>query len=122
MVQTLIEATGSNRSSEARDGKARGRAFITLLFAVIALFLLLALLVGTSAYRAANDVRSSSDNTRLGLSLIANSIRATDGTDAVGVADVRSSTFDFTYTDGLLTVHTDQGSTSVALRSVRGGA
>ena len=167
MVQTLIQATGSNRSSEARDGKARGRAFITLLFAVIALFLLLALLVGTSAYRAANDVRSSSDNTRLGLSLIANSIRATD---AVGVADgpeglalvltehlgngdyetrlyayqgaiveeytragtaftpekareiVRSSTFDFTYTDGLLTVHTDQGSTSVALRSVRGGA
>ena len=87
MVQTLIQATGSNRSSEARDGKARGRAFITLLFAVIALFLLLALLVGTSAYRAANDVRSSSDNTRLGLSLIANSIRATDGTDAVGVAD-----------------------------------
>lgn len=49
MVQTLIQATGSNRSSEARDGKARGRAFITLLFAVIALFLLLALLVGTSA-------------------------------------------------------------------------
>ena len=88
MVQTLIQATGSNRSSEARDGKARGRAFITLLFAVIALFLLLALLVGTSAYRAANDVRSSSDNTRLGLSLIANSIRATDGTErAVGVAD-----------------------------------
>lgn len=80
MVQTLIQATGSNRSSEARDGKAGGRAFITLLFAVIALFLLLALLVGTSAYRAANDVRSSSDNTRLGLSLIANSIRATDGT------------------------------------------
>ena len=164
MVQTLIQATGSNRSSEARDGKARGRAFITLLFAVIALFLLLALLVGTSAYRAANDVRSSSDNTRLGLSLIANSIRATgvaDGpeglalvlTEHLGNGDyetrlyayqgaiveeytragtaftpekareiVRSSTFDFTYTDGLLTVHTDQGSTSVALRSVRGGA
>ncbi|MFQ9181306.1 MAG: hypothetical protein ACLR3C_16525 [Eggerthella lenta] len=45
MVQTLIQATGFNRSSEARDGKARGRAFITLLFAVIALSLLLALLV-----------------------------------------------------------------------------
>ena len=53
MVQTLIQATGSNRSSEARDGKARGRAFITLLFAVIALFLLLALLVGTSSERCA---------------------------------------------------------------------
>ena len=169
MVQTLIRATGSNRSAEARGGKVRGRMFITLLFAVIALFLLIALLVGTSAYRAVNDVRSSSDNTRLGLSLIANSIRATDETDAVGVADgpegralvltehlengdyetrlyayegaiveeytragaaftpekaresVASNTFDYTYADGLLTVHTEQGSTSVALRSVRGG-
>lgn len=170
MVQTLIRATGSNRSVEARGGKARGRAFITLLFAVIALFLLIALLVGTSAYRAVNDVRSNADNTRLGLSLIANSISAADETDAVGVAEgpegpalvltehlengdyetrlyayqgavveeytragtaftpekareiVASSTFDFAYADGLLTVHTDQGSTSVALRSVRGGA
>ena len=122
---------------------------------VIALFLLLALLVGTSAYRAANDVRSSSDNTRLGLSLIANSIRPprdrrrrrgrrsrragarADRTPGNGDYEtrlyayqgaiveeytragtaftpekareiVRSSTFDFTYTDGLLTVHTDQ--------------
>lgn len=167
MVQTLIRATGSNRSAEARSGKARGRAFITLLFAVIAFFLLIALLVGTSAYRAANDVRASSDTARLGLSLIANSIRTADGTDAVGVADgpeglalvltehlangdyetrlyayqgsiveeytragaaftpekareiVASSTFEFTYIDDLLTVNTDQGSTSVALRSVR---
>ena len=153
MVQTLIQATGSNRSSEARDGKARGRAFITLLFAVIALFLLLALLVGTSAYRAANDVRSSSDNTRLvgvadgpeGLALVLTEhlgngdyetrLYAYQGAiveeyTRAGTAFtpekareiVRSSTFDFTYTDGLLTVHTDQGSTSVALRSVRGGA
>ena len=145
MVQTLIQATGSNRSSEARDGKARGRAFITLLFAVIALFLLLALLVGTSAYRAANDVRSSSDNTRLGLALVLTEhlgngdyetrLYAYQGAiveeyTRAGTAFtpekareiVRSSTFDFTYTDGLLTVHTDQGFTSVALRSVRGGA
>lgn len=169
MVQTLIRATGANRSAEARGGKARGRAFITLLFAVIALFLLLALLAGMSAYRAVNDVRSASDDTRLGLSLIANSIRSADGIDAVGVADgpeglalvlterleagdyetrlyayqgavmeeyaragtgfnpgkareiVSSELFDFSYSDGLLTVRTDQGSTSVALRSVRGG-
>lgn len=171
MTQTLIRATGASaHRAEMRAGKARGRAFVTLLFAVIALFLLIALLVGTSAYRSVNDVRTSSNDTRLGLSLIANSIRANDETDAVGVAEgpegralvlsehlengdyetrlyayqgaiveeytragaaftpekarevVASATFDFAYEDGLLTVFTDQGSTSVALRSVRGGA
>ena len=35
---------------------------------------------------------------------------------------VASEKFDFTYENGLLTVYTDQGSTSVALRSVRGGS
>ena len=35
---------------------------------------------------------------------------------------VASERFDFTYENSLLTVHTDQGSTSVALRSVRGGS
>ena len=54
MVQTLIQATGSNRSSEARDGKARGRAFITLLFAVIALFLLF-LYAGTRIAQSSPD-------------------------------------------------------------------
>ena len=138
MVQTLIQATGSNRSSEARDGKARGRAFITLLFAVIALFLLLALLVGTSAYRAANDVPeglalvltehlgNGDYETRLYAyqgAIVEEYTRAgTAFTPEKAREIVRSSTFDFTYTDGLLTVHTDQGSTSVALRSVRGGA
>lgn len=170
MTQTLIRATSISHNAEARSGKARGRLFITLLFAVIALFLLIALLVGTSAYRSVNEVRSAANDTRLGLSLIANAIRANDATDAVGVAPgpegralvlseylengdyetrlyayegsiveeyaragtaftpekarvvVTSSTFDFTYDEGLLTVFTDQGSTSIALRSVRGGA
>lgn len=35
---------------------------------------------------------------------------------------VKSKRFDFAYENGLLTVYTDQGSTSVALRSVRGGS
>ncbi len=33
-----------------------------------------------------------------------------------------SETFDFGYENGLLTIHTDTGDTSIALRSVRGGA
>lgn len=171
-VHTLITAadpTGQARG-HAQAGRTRGRLFVTLLFAFILVFLLLALLAGMSAYRSANDVRAAADNTRLGLALIANSIRANDATDAVGVAEgpegralvlterlengtyetrlyayqgfiveeyaradapytpekarevVASEQFDFSYADGLLTVYTDQGETSVALRSVRGGA
>lgn len=127
--------------------------------------------MGTSAYRAANDVRSSSDNTRLGL-VVDRELHPEppDGTDAVGVADgpeglalvlteplgngdyetrlyayqgaiveeyTRAGTaftpekargdrevfhLRLTYTDGLLHRAHRQGSTSVALRSVRGGA
>ena len=168
MVTKLIRASAPARASRTPSG-GKGHAFTTLLFAVVVLFLLIALMVGTSAYRAVNDVRSSTDESRLGLSLIANSIRMNDATDAVGVADgpeglalvlterlesgdyetriyayrgaiveeyaradaaftpekareiVRSDRFDFSYEDGLLTVSTDQGSTAVALRSVRGG-
>lgn len=168
MVTKLIQASAPGRASR-KAGGGNGHAFTTLLFAVVVLFLLIALMVGTSAYRAVNDVRSSTDESRLGLSLIANSIRMNDETDAVGVADgpeglalvlterldsgdyetriyswrgsiveeyaradaaftpekareiVRSERFEFVYEKGLLTVTTDQGSTSVALRSVKGG-
>ena len=170
LVHTMIDVTKRERAATAKTGDKAGRLFVTLLFAVILLFLLVALLAGMSAYRSANDVRSATDETRLGLALVANSIRMNDSTDAVGVADgpegralvltehldggdyetriyayrgsiveeytradsafaperareiVSSATFDFAYADGLLTVYTDQGSTSVALRSVRGGS
>lgn len=167
MMQALIRTAESKQSARAGGANRSGRLFITVLFAVLALFLLAALLVGTSVYRAANDARQDADEMRLGLSLIANSIRMNDATDAVGVADgpeglalvltehldngdfetrlyayqgsvveeytrpdapfaperareiVASDRFEFTYADGLLTVYTDQGSASVALRSVR---
>ena len=170
MVQTLVRAAEPGAASRAREKRGSGRAFITLLFATVALFLLIALLVGMNAYREVNDVGDCSDETRLGLSLVGNSIRMNDATDAVGVAEgpegralvltehlengdyetrlyayqgsivqeyaradaaytpekareiVASEKFDFTYENGLLTVYTDQGSTSVALRSVRGGS
>ena len=169
ITQTIVQ-TARFEQAPSRTTSGRGRVFITILFAVLALFMLIALLVGTNTYRAVNNVRSSSDETRLGLSLITNSIRMNDATDAVGVAEgpeglalvlteqldsgnyetrlyryqgsiveeyarsdsaftpqkarqiVASERFDFTYENGLLTVHTDQGSTSVALRSVRGGS
>ncbi len=169
IAQTLVRVTQVKQTSNGTTS-SRGRVFVTLLFAVLALFMLIALLVSTNTYRAVNNVRSSSDETRLGLSLITNSIRMNDATDAVGVANgpeglalvlteqldsgnyetrlyhyqgsiveeyarsdaaftpekarqiVASERFDFTYENGLLTVHTDQGSTSVALRSVRGGS
>ncbi|WP_165249100.1 DUF4860 domain-containing protein [Adlercreutzia sp. ZJ141] len=154
----------------SHDRERGGRMFTTLLFAVITLFLLAAFLVGVNAYQSANSMRANADEMRLGLSLLSNSVRTNDVTDAVGVAEgpegpalvlsehvdagdyetrlylyqgnvveeyaragsaftperaremVASESFDFTYENGLLTIYTDQGSTCIALRSVRGGA
>lgn len=162
--------TGRTTNFNANDRGRGGRLFTTLLFAVITLFLLAAFLVGVNAYRSANDMRTDADEMRLGLSLLANSVRTNDVTDAVGVTEgpegpalvlsehveagdyetrlylyqgsvveeyaragsaftperarevVASERFEFTYENGLLTIYTDQGSTCVALRSVRGGA
>lgn len=159
----------TNAYSYSDQGRG-GRFFTTLLFAVVTLFLMVAFLVGMSAYHSTDTMRTDADKMRLGLSLISNSIRTNDMTDAVGVAQgpegpalvltehadngtyetrlylyqgnvmeeysrahtsftpdrarevVASESFDFEYKNGLLTIYTDQGSTSVALRSVRGGA
>ena len=86
IAQTLVRVTQVKQTSNGTTS-SRGRVFVTLLFAVLALFMLIALLVSTNTYRAVNNVRSSSDETRLGLSLITNSIRMNDATDAVGVAN-----------------------------------
>lgn len=158
------------RTSRSTTSHGSDRLFAVSLFAVVVLFLLISLLIGSSAYRAVEQVRHDTDETRLGLSLIANSIHMNDAMDAVGVgkgpegpalvlterleagefetrfyayrgfiveeyarADssfnperarevVASTRFDFTCENDLLTVHTDQGTTSVALRSDQGGA
>lgn len=153
--------------------KSRGNSehlFVVTLFVTIVLFLLIALMVGTSLYQTINNERADGDEDRLGLALITNSVRMNDATDAVGSAQgpegralvltetleggsayetriyrfcgkivqeyataqapytpekareiVASDTFEFTYHNNLLTIETDQGSSAVALRSVRGG-
>lgn len=61
-----------------------GRVFTALLFALFILALLIAIMVGTSLYRALVDVRDQADTSRLATGLIANSVRAADAVDAVG--------------------------------------
>lgn len=169
-IGALLEAMKVGRRPRSGLGGHNGRLFITVLFAVIGLFLLFALLMGTNAYRATNGIREATDEMRLSLSLIANSVRMNDATNALRTAEgpegpvlvlterlntgdfetrlysyqgsiveeyaragssldpqraravVASEKFDFAYANGLLTVYTDQGSTSVALRSLQGGA
>lgn len=163
---------GGRVASDLNEVKApfSGRVFIVLLFGIIVLFLFIMLLFGVNIYDSTNKSRLENDDRRLGLSLIANSIRMNDVTDAVGVGQgpegrslvltetidgvdyetriytyegkivqeyamaqtpytptrtreiVESSVFEFEYSNGLLTVRTDQGETSVAFRSVRKGA
>lgn len=86
-VTTFVETAEAQQRLRPRSTGRSGRVFVTLLFAVLALFLLVALLTGMNVYRAANDVRTASDESRLGLSLIANSLRMNDQAQAVGFAD-----------------------------------
>lgn len=166
-IQVMNE--GGRINTEGADEKKplSGRVFIVLLFGLIIVFLFVMLLFGVRTYDSTNNSRIASDERRLGLSLIANSIRINDVVDAVGIGVgpegeslvltesiegqtyetriytyqgkivqeytlaqsaytpdrareiVNSSMFEFDYSDGLLTVRTDQGETSVAFRSVR---
>lgn len=78
-----MAATFSNK--EKRDGNSS--VFTALLFAFVVFFLLVTLLTGISVYRAINDARVGNDDTRLALSLIANSVKMNDSSSAVGVGN-----------------------------------
>lgn len=71
--------------SHEKTKKEQGRIFTVLLFAFVVIFLLALLAVGVQAYSAINDSREQSDDSRLGLSLIANNIRMNDRIGAIGV-------------------------------------
>lgn len=160
-----------NRLKQYEEPRRHNTAVIfeVLLFLVIVGLLLIALAAGVNVYKTISDQRQSDEQDRIGLTLIANSVRMTDAIDAVGVGAgpegqalvlseylesgtyetriyeyqgniveeyavsgtaytpgratqlASSSTFSFSYSKGLLTVNTDQGSTQIALRSVREG-
>lgn len=78
-------STGAFAASRRSGRRVFGRVFTALLFALFVVTLLMALLVGTGVYRTLYDVRTDANETRLGLNLIANSVRANDAVDAVAV-------------------------------------
>ncbi len=144
--------------------------FQVLLFLVVIALLLATLVAGTHVYQVVSQQRQADNEQRVGVSLIANSVRMTDAIDSVGVGQgpegqalvlterldtgnyetriyeyqgniveeyakagtaytpakasqlAENEYFSFSYSDGLLTVNTDEGSANIALRSVRSGA
>lgn len=168
---TLMEALMSTRRvrEATQESKDTGKLFALLLFALFVAALLMAIVAGTGIYRSLSQMQSSAGDARLGLNLVANSVRANDAAGSVAVGSgpegralvlvenldsgsyetriylyqgsiveeyalasaaytpakatkiVDSSTFDFTYSSGILTVTCDQGSVDIALRSVQGG-
>ncbi|MCI8468908.1 MAG: DUF4860 domain-containing protein [Eggerthellaceae bacterium] len=169
-----MDAVQGGLTSAIERGSGRtheyGRVFTALLFALFVITLLLAIMAGTRVYSALSDMRTQTDDDRLAMGLLVNSVRADDAIDAVSVGAgpegpalvlterlnsgsyetriylyqgqvvqeysvagtpytpdkatpvVRTDTFTFTYSDGLLSIVTDEGTADVALRSVRGGA
>lgn len=158
------------QEEDLKKNRGSGRIFTGILFAVILLFLFLALLFSVTTYQVVDSSRLSNDEHRLALSLVANSVRINDVAGAVGVGSgpegdslvltehidgaayetriyslngsivqeyaladapytpdrarevVTSETFEFYYAHGLLTIITDQGDVSVALRSQEGSS
>lgn len=82
----ITKALSQAPFSEAKRSQAAGSSghmFTALLFALFVIALLLAIVAGTNVYRNLNDVRSGADEARLGLTLLANNVRANDAADAI---------------------------------------
>lgn len=77
------KAYGGNPRRRERDF---GRVFTSILFALFVVTLLMAILVGTSVYKALHQEEAVADNQRLSLTLLANDVRANDQIDAVARA------------------------------------
>lgn len=157
-------------SSAGEEKRNTGHVFTALLFAVFIMVLLIGIIAGTKVYNSLNTIQTSANNSRLGVSLLANTIRGNDAASAVATGEgpegrslvlrevlesgtyetriylyqgnvvqeytlegsaytperatqiVASDTFSFSYESGLLTVTCDQGTSQIALRSLKGGA
>lgn len=84
----IMEAlTSRGIAQRAENGQSFGRLFTALLFALFVAVLLIAIMAGTGLYRALVDVRELADSSRLATGLIANSVRASDATNAVGTGE-----------------------------------
>lgn len=82
----ITKALSQAPFSEAKRSQAAGSSghmFTALLFALFVIALLLAVVAGTNVYRNLNDVRSGADEARLGLTLLANNVRANDAANAI---------------------------------------
>ena len=110
-----------------------GRVFTALLFALFVITLLLAIdavSVGAGpegrslvlTERLANGTYETRIYLYRGQVVEEYSVAGTPYTPDKATPVVATGTFDFTYSQGLLTIVTDEGRAEVALRSVRGGA
>lgn len=72
---------------QGKPSNSYGRIFTGLLFALVLFFLFFMLFFSVTTYQAVNTARSTNDENRLALSLLSNSVRMNDTTNAVGVGE-----------------------------------
>lgn len=83
--QGSIWVADEAQQASSRSTGRSSRVFVVALFALIVLSLLSILIIGMGVYKSIAADRSAADDTRLGLSLIANNVHAADSIDAVGM-------------------------------------
>ena len=78
---------GLTSAIDRGSGRTReyGRVFTALLFALFIITLLMAIMAGTRVYSALSDMRDQTDQSRLAMGLLVNSVRADDAIDAISV-------------------------------------
>ncbi len=67
------------------DSQSFGRVFTVILFVMFIVLLLLAIMAGTLVYKNLSTMSSVANDSRVALSLLANSVRGVDAAGAVGV-------------------------------------
>lgn len=85
--QTFSLAGVSAMGHLKKAKRDHSHAFTAVLFALFSITLLLAIAAGTNVYRALWTTSQESDQARLSLNLVANTIRANDTVDGVAVGN-----------------------------------
>lgn len=81
----VMTAVGPLAMAKKHDATKRDRShvFTAILFALFLITLLFAITAGTNVYRSLHETADAADNARLGVNLIANTVRANDSIDSV---------------------------------------
>lgn len=83
----LFGALTAEEHNEKAPKRNNSHIFTAVLFLIFIVVLLMAIMAGTNVYRGLSGIRSATNESRLGVSLISNMVKANDAVDAVATGE-----------------------------------